>query len=277
VKAAAGVLAAATIAALGAVVGTVWIGSAVKEEPVVGNPYEEGLRQDADRRARAALGWDVRVDGVPAEPGRAALRLRAVDREGRPLEGAALSVFAHRAETSRAAAGAGARPVGPGEFAAEVDLSAPGGWLLRVDVVRGEERVRVEKAITVGAATPTPTATPPPCSLAAGPCTLPLAGGAVTLELSPRPLRTMAELAVTARLRGPAASSPAAVEVAFEMAGMDMGPNVSRLAPGRDGRFGGKGVLVRCPSGRNDWVAEVRVARPGEPPARARFAFAVSE
>ena len=45
--------AAVVIAGLGAVVGTIWIGSQVKEQTVV-DPYEEGLRYDAERRARGA-------------------------------------------------------------------------------------------------------------------------------------------------------------------------------------------------------------------------------
>lgn len=276
-KAGAGVLTAAVIAGLGAVVGTIWVGSAVKEEPVVGDPYEEGLRQDADRRARAALGWDVRVEGAPSAPGRASLRLAALDREGRALDGADVAVFAHRRETSRGAVSAAARPTGPGTFEVELDLAAPGAWVLRLDVVRGVDRVRVERTITVGGGvTSTATATPTPCSVADRPCTLALAGGEVTLDLGPRPLRTMADLSVAVELRG-LAVAPAAVEVSFEMAGMDMGANVSLLSPAGGGRFAGKGVLVRCPSGRKDWIAEVRVAAPGAPPASARFPFTVRE
>lgn len=287
-KAGSGALAAAVAAGLGAVVGTIWIGSSVKEETVVGNPYEEGLRQDADRRARAEHGWDVRVEGMPSAPGRGELRLAAVDREGRPLDGAALTVFAHRADTSRGAVSAEARPTGPGTFAVDVELPAAGAWVLRFDVTRGGERVRVEKTVTVGDSTPTsistptptpttnPTSTSTPCSVADRACTLPLAtGGEVTLDLGPRPLRTMAELAVSVDVRGaPGATS---VDVSFEMPGMDMGPNVSRLAPAEGGRFGGKGVLVRCPSGRRDWTAEVRVSRAGAPAARARFPFTLAE
>jgi hypothetical protein len=85
----------------------------------------------------------------------------------------------------------------------------------------------------------------------------------------------MADLSVSVALRG--LPEPASVEVSFEMAGMDMGTNVSRLAPAGPGRHAGKGVLVRCPSGRRDWVAEVRVTAPGAPPAAARFPFTVAE
>jgi hypothetical protein len=166
-------LAAAVAAGIGAIAATIWVGSRVREDTVVANPYEEGLRLTEGR--------------APAPPG----------------------------------------------------------------------------------------ADPPACDLAGGPCTRALPGGGeVTLELSPRPLRTMAELRVRAHVRGAAGSGD--VVVAFSMAGMDWGRNEVRLAPA-DGAHSGVGVLVRCPSGRRDWVAEVRVGRPGEPARAVRFPFTASE
>jgi hypothetical protein len=74
----------------------------------------------------------------------------------------------------------------------------------------------------------------------------------------------MADLAVTATLRRDGAPlDPDAVSVSFAMRGMEMGENRVRLAPRGAGRFEGKAVLVRCPSGRRDWGATVSVARPG--------------
>jgi hypothetical protein len=117
-----------------------------------------------------------------------------------------------------------------------------------------------------------------PCDLRASACTLPLGGGGtVTLELSPRPLRTMRELAVRAEVRGAAGDEGAAVLVSFEMEGMRMGENVARLAPAGNGRHEGRAVLVRCPSGRRDWTAALRVERAGVPPSAALFRFTVEE
>ena len=116
------------------------------------------------------------------------------------------------------------------------------------------------------------------CDVGAGPCTRSLAGGGeVTLELGPRPLRAMAELVVHAAVHaapGAGAASPPQVSVSFSMPGMFMGENRVVLAPVPDG-LAGKAVLVRCPSGRRDWVAEVSVARAGEAPRTARFPFRV--
>jgi hypothetical protein len=119
------------------------------------------------------------------------------------------------------------------------------------------------------------------CDLAAGPCTRALPGGGdVTVDLAPRPLRTMQELALRVEL-GPGASgvAPAGgdVSVSFSMPGMEMGENRARVAATGPGRWEGKAVLVPCPSGRRGWVADVRVARPGASPDVARFSLTVPE
>jgi hypothetical protein len=171
-------LAVAVAAGIGTIVATVWIGSRVREDTVVANPYEEGLRLT---RERAGAGPDA-------------------------------------------------------------------------------ERAR--------------------CDLSSGPCTQPLPGGGeVTLEMAPRPLRTMRELRVRAVAGDPSAAGGSQdVVVAFSMVGMEMGRNEVRLAPAGAG-FTGTAVLVRCPSGRRDWVAEVTVAPAGAPARarRARFSFTVEE
>jgi hypothetical protein len=45
---------------------------------------------------------------------------------------------------------------------------------------------------------------------------------------------------------------------------MYMGENVVRLAPAGEGRWRGRGVIVKCPSGRRAWRATVRVPPLGE-------------
>jgi hypothetical protein len=51
---------------LGSVVATVWIGASVREDTVVAQPYEEGLRYDETRRARAAAAGLGDTAGLPA-------------------------------------------------------------------------------------------------------------------------------------------------------------------------------------------------------------------
>jgi nitrogen fixation protein FixH len=264
-------LAAAIAAALGAIAVTVWVGTRVREDTVVASPYEDGLRHDAERRARAALGLAVRlVDDPPALAGPLAFEL--VDREGAPVEAAAIRVEISRRETSRDGRAAAARAEGGGRFVAELAFPAPGPWDVRFDVVHGADRVRLERRVDVR----------PGCDLSAGPCTRPLPGGGeVTLEISPRPARVMREIAVRAEVREasrPELAGPIpVVRAAFSMPGMDMGENRVALGPTGPGRFEGIAVLVRCPSGRRGWIAEVEVARPGGPPRTARFELTVAE
>jgi hypothetical protein len=116
-----------------------------------------------------------------------------------------------------------------------------------------------------------------PCDLGSAACSGPLAGGGeVRVELAPRPLFTMRELAVLVDL-GPDAPAGAGVSVAFSMPGMAMGENRSRLARTGPGRFEGKAVLVHCPSGRRAWIADVEVASPGAAARGARFPLTVGE
>jgi nitrogen fixation protein FixH len=265
-------LAAAVVAGLGAIGATLWVGAHVREDTVVARPYEEGLAQDADRRARADLGLAASVAGEPLEAGAGPLRFALADRAGRAVEGAAVTVEASRPETSRGTLAARARAEGGGRFAADLAFPAPGAWDVRFDVTLGERRVRLERRVAVL----------PACELAAGPCARPLAGGGeVVLELSPRPLAAMRELGVRVVVRGGTPTStatlaaPDAVSVSFSMPGMEMGENRVALSPAGDGAWEGKAVLVRCPSGRRDWVVQVDVSSAGGPPRAARFALAL--
>lgn len=117
------------------------------------------------------------------------------------------------------------------------------------------------------------------CDLGAGPCTRPLPGGGeVTLELSPRPLRTMVSLGVRALVRDAREPGGAAVSVSFSMPGMEMGENRVKLEAAGPNAFAGSAVLVRCPSGRRMWSAAVAVLRAGGAPRdEVRFPFTVGE
>jgi nitrogen fixation protein FixH len=351
-------------AGLGTVVATIWIGSGVREEQVVEQPYETGLRYDADRAARASLGWTARVDNARLAVGPSVVRFTIWDGAGAPLDGAAVMVAATRPETSRDRVTAVARGLGDGRYEAELPFAAAGRWELALDVRRGADRLVLEREVTVstsppshtprimqpsppaaessraprlrgergnsldgavalspraldGAVSPSPRAkdgsatertgviplspraqdavgttvvggegrgeggASSACDLAAAPCTRALAGGRIlTLDLAPRPLEPFTDVAVTADLRD-AAGRPldgADVAVSFAMPAMFMGENRAVLEPASSaGRYAGKAVLVRCPSGRQDWRAEASVRGPGMAPATATFDFRVTE
>jgi hypothetical protein len=83
--------------------------------------------------------------------------------------------------------------------------------------------------------------------------------------------------AVVALSSGGAPLEGAEVSIGFSMPGMYMGENRAALRSLGGGRYAGKAVLLRCLSGRRDFVAEVIARLAGGAEARARFPFEVSE
>ena len=95
-------------------------------------------------------------------------------------------------------------------------------------------------------------------------------GQEVLLSVAPWPPRAMREVEFTVTLPGYAGAASPSVDLS--MTGMEMGRNRVDLSRGTDGRYRGMGVIVRCPSGRNDW--EATVTAPGAGKAVFRFAVA---
>lgn len=115
----------------------------------------------------------------------------------------------------------------------------------------------------------------PLCRINDGPCLSTTAGVTVALDISPKPVRAMKELAFSVLLReGVREAGDAAVSIALTMPGMDMGRNVIKLKHASGGRYEGRGVIVRCPSGGRTWKASVTAVRPSGTTA-AEFLFEV--
>ncbi len=93
----------------------------------------------------------------------------------------------------------------------------------------------------------------------------------VVLDIVPKPVRAMRELVFTVEVEGRPAPGPLRLDLS--MAGMSMGPNTVTLAPEGPGRYRGRGVIVRCPSGRRSWIAAVTVPGKGQ----ALFPFDVAD
>ncbi|HET9552402.1 MAG TPA: FixH family protein, partial [Anaeromyxobacteraceae bacterium] len=204
-------------------------------------------------------------------PGAGPLAFALLDRAGAPVDGARI-----RLSLTRPAGGGDdlrgeARPLGGGRYAADLAFPSPGFWDVRLDVARGPDAVGLVQQVRVEAGAA------PPCDLAAAPCAAEAGPFAVELDLG-RDLATMRTLpaAVTVR-RGGAPVDGAAVEVSFAMRDMNMGENRVVLAAAGGGRYAGPATLVRCHSGKKDWIATVTVRAPGAAPASASFPFAVRE
>ncbi len=108
------------------------------------------------------------------------------------------------------------------------------------------------------------------CDIQKGPCSRMVADRKVGLDISPRPVKAMQDLIFRVTIDGPAdISSPPYIELG--MPAMKMGPNKVQLQDLGGGVFEGRGVIVRCKSGRRTWQAEVRIPGLGE----AKFIFDV--
>jgi len=107
------------------------------------------------------------------------------------------------------------------------------------------------------------------CAIQSGPCTKSFAAGTLTLDITPRPVRAMHELTFTVTFSGVTPVSDPVIDLG--MPGMIMGPNRVVLKRAEGNTYQGKGVIVRCPSGRRTWKATVTVPDKGS----AEFVFDV--
>ena len=101
------------------------------------------------------------------------------------------------------------------------------------------------------------------CDLHNAACRQELADGVVTLEVSPRPVKAMTDLMFSVRYSGKLPSDAAAPYIDLGMPGMNMGPNRVSLISNAKGAYEGKGVIVKCPSGRRVWQATVTFPKLG--------------
>ncbi|NTU58066.1 MAG: hypothetical protein HGB00_03990 [Chlorobiaceae bacterium] len=101
-------------------------------------------------------------------------------------------------------------------------------------------------------------------ALHSGPCTKKLAGRNVTLEINPKPVRHMNDLSFRVTV-DPSTALPSALLLDLSMPGMPMGKNQVKLAKKSPETWEGRGVIVRCMSGRRLWKATVLSSDLGNP------------
>jgi len=95
------------------------------------------------------------------------------------------------------------------------------------------------------------------CQAHEGLCSLPLGKETVTLAISPRPVTAMQESTFQVTLSGQVPKQNPYIDLG--MPAMKMGPNRVQLKANGNGIYTGKGVIVRCKSGRRTWFANVVV------------------
>jgi hypothetical protein len=77
----------------------------------------------------------------------------------------------------------------------------------------------------------------------------------------------MTDLLFRVKLSGRPLAEENAPSIALGMPGMHMGPNRVQMKPVSPGVYEGKGIIVRCPSGKRTWQADVTV------PGHGRISF----
>jgi hypothetical protein len=99
------------------------------------------------------------------------------------------------------------------------------------------------------------------CDVHHGPCSQKLQRTEVLLDISPKPVKAMADLKFTIILTGEQGVSEPFIDLG--MPGMKMGPNRVFLKSQGKGVYTGTGIIVRCPSGKRIWNATVTVPDKG--------------
>lgn len=97
-----------------------------------------------------------------------------------------------------------------------------------------------------------------------GPCTKQAGDRQVTLDISPKPVRHMQELTFRVTM-APAEGLPSSLILDLSMPGMMMGKNQVTLKRQPGGAWEGKGIIVKCRSGRTLWQATILSPELGNP------------
>jgi hypothetical protein len=93
------------------------------------------------------------------------------------------------------------------------------------------------------------------CDVHNAACTATLPESKITLDITPKPVKAMKDLIFRLEVSG---KQPDALPyINLGMPGMKMGPNRVILETEKEGVYKGRGVIVRCPSGKRTWKADL--------------------
>lgn len=99
------------------------------------------------------------------------------------------------------------------------------------------------------------------CDIHQNVCSQELPGYIVKLDINPKPVSAMKDLTFRVLITGEKLQENPFIDLG--MPGMKMGPNRVYLKAVNNTTYEGKGVIVRCPSGRRIWRATVTVPQKG--------------
>lgn len=99
------------------------------------------------------------------------------------------------------------------------------------------------------------------CDIQNQSCTQAISGGHIVFDIQPKPVKAMADLIFEVELKDIDLTGSPVIELG--MPGMKMGPNPVTLKMTEPGVYQGKGVIVRCPSGKTIWQATITLPGKG--------------
>ncbi len=98
--------------------------------------------------------------------------------------------------------------------------------------------------------------TPTDCNINRGACIKDFLGGKIYFEISPRPVLPMRRLLFKVKLEDIECKKER-IRIFLSMPGMEMGENFVNLKKVKEGVYEGTGVIIRCPSGKTVWRADL--------------------
>lgn len=114
-----------------------------------------------------------------------------------------------------------------------------------------------------------------PCPIQFSSCMTRLDDLLIEFDIMPKPVTTMSEHTFIVTIsRNGAPVTDAAVQVNLTMPGMFMGTNRPELTHIAKGRYEGRGMFMRCASGKKNWQADVMIGQ-GVGTTTAGFKFDV--
>ncbi|NOX20643.1 MAG: hypothetical protein GXO99_05200 [Nitrospirae bacterium] len=97
------------------------------------------------------------------------------------------------------------------------------------------------------------------CEINSGPCIKEIGGSTVVFDITPKPVRAMRRLEFSIAIKQKETLKEDRLLLKLSMPGMDMGENAVLLHRSEDGTYKGQGVIVRCPSGKTIWRADIEI------------------
>ena len=129
-----------SILVIAATTATIVVGIKSFDGVVVEKPYETGLAWDKTLQNRTALGWRINIRNDHFRTGHNELLIDALDRNGRQLEGALITVTTSRPSTGAYDRTYPAVKKPDGRFQASIDLPVFGSWDVIITAHRAKDQ-----------------------------------------------------------------------------------------------------------------------------------------